>query len=287
MQEPMTMQGALQPGLLLDIMQYLSRRGNHDGFVIVKGTDGAEGKLWTRSGALIAASWRDRQGEAAVEFMMRLQSGQFEVRAFSSLPDANIWRNTVAVLMDCTRDLGKAAGAGKAPSSKPAPVPGLAEPLARSREPEVVPDVAAAEPAPSRKCQPGRWVGIPVQKIALAATILLLLGILYLASWPHAAAPARDGFAGVPPPTADGRVVVAVPAKPVVTDYGPEGWPVHAVSGLIAIGRHGGCAILNGQLVEAGGQVDGITVRAVRSNGVILEYQGRRRFIAMERSMAL
>jgi hypothetical protein len=55
----------------------------------------------------------------------------------------------------------------------------------------------------------------------------------------------------------------------------------------MACGKVRACAILNGQIIESGGEVDGITVHSIRANGVLLEYQGQRRFMAMEKRVTL
>jgi hypothetical protein len=82
--------------------------------------------------------------------------------------------------------------------------------------------------------------------------------------------------------TVPAPVPVAVPPnhvtpKPVAP--ASDGWPNVMLSALAASGQRPWCAILNGQLLGVGEQVDGVTIRSIRANGVVLEYQGQRRFL--------
>jgi len=70
-------------------------------------------------------------------------------------------------------------------------------------------------------------------------------------------------------------VVVSGPVKFITVQN--DGWPDIMISALAASGKNHWCAILNGQLLGVGEKVDGVTVRSIRANGVVLEFQGQRR----------
>ena len=149
--------------------------------------------------------------------------------------------------------------------------------------PVVKPEVTALQVIrPRRKSHVNALVRTWTRRLALAASLATLLaaGICYALDRIDQWKSSGTAVVAVQPP-----VTIAVPVHSVKEIQ--DGWPSLTLSALIACGKARACAILNGQIIEVGGQVDGITVRSICANGVMLEYQGQRRFIAMEKRMAL
>ncbi|MEI8139332.1 MAG: DUF4388 domain-containing protein [bacterium] len=269
------MQGELEPGLLMDVLQVLNRRRNLNGYVEVTSAS-VMGRIWLQEGAIISAIWNDRQGELAVECMLRLKQGLFEVGEAISLPAKTISKDTTAILMMCMRAIGRDSLAPAAPTRLP--------PAQQAPVQTTIP-VMTDEPMPTpvrlpvdRPCKrgfvvAGRW------SLGIAAAILLVVlgtgGMAGTKLWTATQTPVPVQVEPVPvvTPTVP---VIALPAKPVIIN---DGWPNVMLSALAASGKRHYCAILNGQLLGVGEQVDGVTVRSIRANGVVLEYQGQRRFL--------
>lgn len=112
------MHGELEPGLLMDMLQVMNRRRNLNGYVEVSDSSVA-GRIWLQEGAVIAANWKDRQGELAVESMLRLKQGVFEIGEAAVLPTRTIFKDTVALLMMCMRAIGREALNPEVPLQKP------------------------------------------------------------------------------------------------------------------------------------------------------------------------
>lgn len=308
------MSGELEPGLLMDMLQLMSRRKNLNGVVEI--TSGSTvGHIWLAQGMMIAAEWRGRQGEPAVETILSLTQGAFTVQETAEFPPKTIERDSVAVLMSCMRAIGKAqltppvaatpaafempkqrpvaAKVVPKPAPTPAPTVAVAPPpakavslmaLVQSAGADSVPEVKA----PLKRHVPARVWGQRAAVSAAAAAVVLvslvLVPRLVTARAEKAAAPEVPPVVATPTPAP--RVLVSVPVQGSSGDGEMAGWPVMNLSALVACDRTGGCAILNGQLVAVGGEVNGIRLRAIRSGGVTLEYQGKCRTIAMERRMA-
>lgn len=144
------------------------------------------------------------------------------------------------------------------------------------RDCTVVPEVVVATPLRRRN---GKWI----KRLAVAAGLMALFGVGVLHAverWNVWMAP--DPVLNVPQVP---LVTVSVPLQPAMQIQ--DGWPYLSLSALVACGQVRACAILNGQIIEAGGEVDGIRVRSIRANGVFLEYQGKRRFVAMEKRVTM
>lgn len=118
-----------------------------------------------------------------------------------------------------------------------------------------------------------------IKRLAVAAGLMALLGVGIFQ--------AVERWHGwmKPDPVITGQQPPSVPVQSVKTIQ--NGWPVLSLSALMACGKVRACAILNGQIIESGGEVDGITVHSIRATGVLLEYQGQRRFMAMEKRVTL
>ncbi len=268
------MQGELEPGLLMDVLQVLNRRRNLNGYVEVTSAS-VMGRIWLQEGAIIAATWKDRQGELAVECMLRLKQGLFEVGEAISLPAKTISKDTTAVLLMCMRAIGRDSLTPAAPTRPPAQqVPVQVTIPVMPDEPMPAPDrLPVDRPRKRGFVVAGRW------SLGIAAAMLLVVlgtgGMVGAKLW--TATQTLGSVQTVPVPVVTPTVpVAAVPAKPVIIN---DGWPNVMLSALAASGKRHYCAILNGQLLGVGEQVDGVTVRSIRANGVVLEYQGQRRFL--------
>lgn len=287
METNLKMQGELEPGLLMDLLQVMNRRHSLNGYVDVAASSVA-GRIWLHEGAIIAANWKDREGELAVECMLRLKQGVFEVGEATVLPARTIFKDTVALLMVCMRSIGRDALNPVVPTRNsrsqqiqkvavPEPVMSLPVNLAnRADEPMPAPACLPVDrPRKRGRVLAGRWswrLGIALLVLALTG-IGVRMGLKFHAENKEAVVVSQVPVV-VPPPA---PVVVAVPLKtmPVLQD----GWPDIMLSALAASGKRHYCAILNGQLLGIGEQVDGVTLRSIRANGVVLEYQGKRRFL--------
>jgi len=305
------MTGELEPGLLLDMLQLMSRRKNLNGVIeIVSGS--TAGRIWLSQGMMIAAEWRGRQGEAAVETILTLTQGTFSVQDAMEFPARTIERDSVAVLMSCARAIGKAqltppvasapgfeVSKSKLADPRPrtVPVSAVSAPVSASasgslhslvQSLRVAPEQASVAKAPVLRRSSarawGRWAAVSAAAAAFMLISFVLVPRIVSARAGKEVRPEASAAAATPVPAQ--RVMVSVPVKGIPGAEEPAGWPVMNLSALVACDRTGGCAILNGQLVGVGGEVDGIRLRAIRSSGVILEYRGKSRTIAMERRMA-
>ncbi len=282
------MQGVLEPGILMDMLQVMNRRKTLTGHIEVSAA-GAVGKIWIREGSIIAANWKERQGELAVESILRLKDGLFVVNDDSDLPPQTINKDTVALLMLCMRAIGKEALTPTAPARAPAAPRAPAAAVAEKMENQVDEPMPAPARLPSNRprmrglAMAGRWS----LRIAAALLLLFLAGMgvikghsLWLTDKGVSAGDELvppSAIVPTPAPTpvaAPAKLVIEKPALPAV-----DGWPEVMLSALAASGQRHWCAILNGQLLGVGEQVDGVTVRAIRANGVVLEYQGKRKFL--------
>lgn len=274
MNENLKIQGELEPGLLIDMLQVMSRRRNLNGYVEVTSAS-VTGVMWLQEGALIAANWKDRQGELAVESMLRLQQGLFRVGEATALPARTIFKDTAGLLMMCIRSIGKEALSPEVSRAVPACVQAEA-PVRHEEDIVFVPVTPPGERRRRRK----PTVGV-LRKWRYAAVVLLFVligaGILVWSNmWDKR--DKREVVSQVPAPTPQPvQVVAAVPVTPVPVPH--DGWPDLMLSALAASGKRNYCAILNGQLLGVGEQVDGVTIRSIRPNGVVLEYQGQRRLL--------
>ena len=276
------MQGVLEPGLLMDMLQVMARRKTLNGYIEVNGSV-ATGRIWLQEGAIIDADWNGRQGELAVECMLRLKQGLFAVGEATSLPARTIFKDTVALLMQCLRAIGRDALT---------PAPAVRVPLAPPVQSSVSlipgrPSVIVDDPRPAPAHPPvsrprkrgffmeGRWR----KPVAIAAGLTLVGGLSAL--WgAHSLLEKKESaltspiLAPLPP-----DVVVAAPVSVTSPSAEQDGWPDIILSALAASNQRHHCAILNGQLLGVGEQVDGVTVRSIRFNGVVVEYLGQRRFL--------
>jgi len=268
----------------MDLLQVMNRRRNLTGYVEVSDSL-SMGRIWIQEGAIIAADWKDRQGELAVESMLRLKQGHFEVGEAATLPVRTILKDTVALLMVSMRAIGRDALTPAASPRVPGPqhdqkISGPVPAMQAGKLDELLP--APAHPIPmdlSRKrglVIPGRWIwriAAAVLLLVLAGTGLMIGVKLWVARQSQSAVPKE--VVQTPPPLES--VAVPAPAKSIASLH--DGWPDIMLSALAASGKNHWCAILNGQLLGVGEQVDGVTVRSIRANGVLLEYQGQRRFM--------
>lgn len=287
MNNNLIMQGTLEPGLLMDMLQVMNRRRTLSGYIEV--TDEAvRGRIWLQAGALIAANWKDRQGELAIESMLRLKKGFFVVCESDPLPARTIFKDTVAVLMMCMRSMGRDS------LTPVVPVRAVAVPVGDKISVSVSASTVAAAEAlnPVATSQPveiackGGFLFLSGGYWRIAATILavLIAGLGVFVGMKSL--PAKKMASMVPAkqesPVIVPEVVVPVVKAPTLVHAAPivhDVWPEIMLSALAASGKRNYCAILNGQLLGVGEQVDGVTVRSIRPNGVVLEYQGKRRFL--------
>lgn len=268
------MQGVLEPGLLLDMLQVFSRRRNLNGYVEVM-ADSERGMIWVQDGSLIAANWKDRQGELAVESMLRLKQGGFQVGEATVLPVRTIFKDTVGLLMMCMRSIGRDALA-PGPSQAVPPLL-LSAPTRHQDEVVATPVPLPAKRSPRWRAAAGTWCK---SWYAVGCVLPLLVGTVLLLVWAG-----MQGESGgnavvhqlplvVPAPV---QIEVPVPVKPAPVLR--DGWPDVMLSALAGSGTRSHCAILNGRLLGVGEQVDGVTICSIRPDGVVLEYQGQRRFL--------
>ncbi|MEI6165775.1 MAG: DUF4388 domain-containing protein [bacterium] len=276
------MQGELESGLLMDMLQVMTRRKTLNGYVEVSAS-AMTGRIWLQEGAIIAADWNGRKGELAVECMLRLKQGQFMVGEATELPAKTIVKDTVALLMLCLRAIGRDALAPVAPARLPSSPPAQCvvsdvsgSPADQSDEPMPAPaHHAGVRPSKRGFLMAGRWM----KPVAVAAGVALVVGLSV--TWGARFLTEKKASAAVNPimePRPPAVMVVATtPEKPPVVIQ--DGWPDIILSALAASGQRQCYAILNGQLLGVGEQVDGVTVRSIRANGVMLEYLGKRRFL--------
>ncbi|NCC50573.1 MAG: hypothetical protein EOM20_05085 [Spartobacteria bacterium] len=66
----------------------------------------------------------------------------------------------------------------------------------------------------------------------------------------------------------------------------PSGWPVIQLTGVLTKARQeDSAAMINGEIIFVGDRYEGITVLEVNSTGVLLEYNGSKRFLRVGRTM--
>ena len=284
MAKKVKMQGELEPGLLMDMLQLVNRRRNLNGYIEV--TDSlVSGRIWLQEGSIIAANWKDRQGELAVESMLRLKQGMFEVGDVAALPAKTILKDTGALLMVCMRAIGRDALIPGSPARIVSPPPELKVSAPNSEVPskpidETMPAPAHQNPT-NRPCKRGSFMaGRWSWRIAAMVCLFLILGtalIIGVRRFGVRQMPVAEQIKMVPEKPQAIPAVVLAPSSSLAVVH--DGWPDIILSALAASGKNHWCAILNGQLLGVGEQVDGVTVRSIRTNGVLLEYQGQRRFM--------
>lgn len=283
------MQGELEPGLLMDMLQVMNRRRTLNGYVEVA-SSAVAGRIWLQDGMIIAANWRDRQGELAVESMLRLRQGVFEVGEATVLPARTIYKETVALLMMCMRSIGREALAPvvptrvpQSPSPRSVVAPVLVVSTTNADEPIPAPVHQSTEPLRKRRSFLRGWNWRVAACIAVLALLVtgVIAGLPLLAKIKSEMVAPPVSVSALPAPAApEVSAPVKIKMAPVVND----GWPDIMLSALAASGQRHYCAILNGQLLGVGEQVDGVTIRSIRANGVLLEYQGQRRFLCAAQS---
>ena len=70
-----------------------------------------------------------------------------------------------------------------------------------------------------------------------------------------------------------------VPITPVQEAPRPAAkWPKIEVSGFMGSGRKG-AAILNGEVIQVGNEIEGVLVKSIDGRSVVLEYQGEQRVL--------
>ncbi len=279
------LQGTLEPGLLMDMLQIMNRRKTLNGYVEVSDAL-AVGRIWLQGGVIIAANWKERQGELAVESMLRLKQGFFAMGEATTLPAKTISKDTVGLLMLCMRAIGRdaltpavAACVSQLETAPKATVPESVVPANKAAEPVSVPPHHDGARPRCGYVLAGRWsLGV-----AAAVTLVALTGIGMQMGQKPLAMPQGSSAGQVvsPAPVVPPSPTAVVPVKPVVVQN--DGWPDIMLSALAASGKNHWCAILNGQLLGVGEQVDGVIIRSIRPNGVVLEFQGQRRFLCSAR----
>lgn len=276
------MQGELESGLLMDMLQVMTRRKTLNGYIEVSAS-AMTGRIWLQEGTIIAANWNERQGELAVECMLRLKQGQFLVGETTELPPKTIIKDTVALLMLCVRAIGRDALTPVAPARLSPPqlaqgvvsdIPG--RPAENSDEPMPAPaHHPVVRPRKRGLWMTGRWR----KPLAIAAGVVLVVGLSVIGGARLLEEKKESAVVNpIPEPIPRAETGVATPSvKPQVDSQAD--WPDIILSALAASGPQHCCAILNGRLLGVGEQVDGVTLRSIRANGVVLEYLGQRRFL--------
>jgi hypothetical protein len=282
MDSNLKMQGEIDSGLLRDLLQVLARRKTLNGYVEVKNS-ATTGRIWVQEGVIIAADWNGRQGELALECMLRLKQGFFTVGEAACLPARAIFKDTVVLLMQCLRAIGRDT---LTPSvSVRVPPSGSVQ----NRIPEITgrlipkeddPVPAPVHPPVARPRKRGvslEWQWRKPATIAAGLALVVGLSVMWGA---HSLFEKKELALTNPiPPPLPPVAVVAAPVPVASPRAGQDGWPDIILSALAASNQRHYCAILNGQLLGVGEQVDGVTVRSIRSNGVVVEYLGQRRFL--------
>lgn len=103
---------------------------------------------------------------------------------------------------------------------------------------------------------------------------------------PEAAAMAPPAPLPVSPEAPDSRQADAAPAQPAKPPPAaparppPPAWPsLKLTAVLVSRNPNEGAARINNEMVEAGGEINGVTLAEIRADGVVLKYKGETKFL--------
>jgi hypothetical protein len=146
--------GAIEPGVVADVMQFVSSRSDRVGYLLVHSST-TDGRVWFKDGAMVAAECGPARDQEAIKRILGLTSGKFAFVDDQEVPERTIFEDTTSVLLECFRQLDEAKSTEPAaepaapPDIKPlVEPPDIPPPLARTPQPDDTADGPTRAPTP-------------------------------------------------------------------------------------------------------------------------------------------
>ena len=95
------MSGAVEPGILPDVIRVLGGRRDRIGYLLVH-SRAADGRIWFKDGAIVAAECGDELHEAAIRRLLEIESGKFVFVDDRNAPARAIFKDTADILVECS-----------------------------------------------------------------------------------------------------------------------------------------------------------------------------------------
>jgi hypothetical protein len=104
------LKGAVEPGVVADMLQFLSGRPDRVGFLRVFNRR-HDGRVWYKDGAIVSAECGAERDLDAIRHILRLKTGEFSFVDTNLVPQRTIFEDTTSILLECFRqiDEGKEA----------------------------------------------------------------------------------------------------------------------------------------------------------------------------------
>ena len=98
------LKGAIEPGVVAEMLQMLSGRQDRLGFLRVTNRR-IDGRIWFKEGAIVAAECGSHRDIAAICRMLRLNSGEFSFVDTNLVPTRSIFDDTTSILLESYRQI--------------------------------------------------------------------------------------------------------------------------------------------------------------------------------------
>lgn len=95
------MSGAVEPGILADVIRVLGGRRDRIGYLLVH-SRAADGRIWFKDGSIVAAECGDELHEAAIRRLLEIESGKFVFVDDRNAPARAIFKDTADILVECS-----------------------------------------------------------------------------------------------------------------------------------------------------------------------------------------
>ncbi|MEI6210712.1 MAG: DUF4388 domain-containing protein [bacterium] len=311
------LKGAVEPGVVAEVMQFLSGRTDRVGYLRVTNTR-ADGRIWYQDGAIVAAECGPERDNAAIRRILCMKTGEFSFVDASTVPARTIYDDVTTILLECFRQIDEAkdvepdapepaSGQPLDTISRPAapwarqgpntlgqsaapPAPSAAKPAAATPAPRPAPPAATHKPYTYQQPRTHlrKWVLTTVALIALVVSGALLWWVLNenrrpgSNSNPDVFSEAQPTVAGSPAGKFSWNTLR--PARPPPPAAPAMVWPSIRLGGIIAVPGKTASAIINGRFVMEGQPVEGVLLETVTRTGIVLR-SGEHTLFVSERTM--
>lgn len=143
------LKGAIEPGVVADVMQFISSRSDRIGYLLVHHAD-TNGRVWFKDGAMVAAECGKARDHEAIKRILGLTAGTFVFVDDPEVPERTIFEDTTSVLLECYRQLDEAKSSEPEASAVTKPIAELPDiPPPRAPKPDDITDGPTRPPFPT------------------------------------------------------------------------------------------------------------------------------------------